>query len=224
MWPRNSSANTCTRLWIRRLSPVGSAHFCPSVDPFARIKIDSRTWADAPSDSTSARSLVVSPVPNLQAGHCPQDSTYRNREYRCAARTMQAESSNAAKPADPRPLPTWRIESKSSGTSNSVGARTVFEEPGKNALKVLPSGGPPARSSTRYLRGVPSGSSNTPSCRTSPQTVKSIVPGEVSVPLDRSQSDPSARMWGMLASVSTLFTRVGLSFGGAANNPNMNGG
>jgi hypothetical protein len=34
------------------------------------------------------------------------------------------------------------------------------------------------------------------------------------VPLARSQSGPSARMWGTLASVSTLLTRVGLSAGG----------
>jgi hypothetical protein len=46
-------------------------------DPLARIKIDSTDWSDARSDSTSARSRVVSPVPNLQAGHCPQDSSYR---------------------------------------------------------------------------------------------------------------------------------------------------
>jgi len=40
-----------------------------------------------------------------------------------------------------------------------------------------------------------------------------MVPGEVSVPDDRSQSGPSATIRGTLASVSTLFTRVGFSFG-----------
>ena len=83
--------------------------------------------------------------------------------------------------------------------------------------------GPAASSSTRYRSGDPSGSSNTPSRRTSPQMVKTIVPGAPSVPLARSQSGPSARMWGTLAKVSTLLTRVGLSAGGLANSPWMNG-
>jgi hypothetical protein len=59
--------------------------------------------------------------------------------------------------------------------------------------------------------------------RTSPQMVKTIVPGAPWVPLARSQSGPSARMWGTLAKVSTLLTRVGLSVGGLANRPWMNG-
>ena len=40
------------------------------------------------------------------------------------------------------------------------------------------------------------GSSHTPSRPVSPATVKHIVPGEASVPHCRSQSGPSARMWG----------------------------
>ena len=43
------------------------------------------------------------------------------------------------------------------------------------------------------------------------------------MPFARSQSAPSARMWGTLASVSTLLTSVGLSSGGLANSPWMYG-
>src|SRR5215218_8713132 len=96
---------------------------------------------------------------------------------------MHAESSNTANPAAPRPDPSCRIESKSSGTSSCSEATTVLEAPGKTALTDRPSGGPPPNSSTRYRSGVPRGSSNTPSRRTSPQTVKTIVPGASWVPL-----------------------------------------
>jgi len=126
-------------------------------------------------------------------------------------------------PPPPSPTPTCRIESKSSGVSSCSGRMTVFEAPGKMALTDLRSVGPPAHSSTKERRGVPSGNSNTPSRRMSPHTVKTMVPGEDSVPFVRSQSGPSARIQGTLANVSTLFTRVGLSFGGAANSPSMNG-
>jgi hypothetical protein len=107
---------------------------------------------------------VTSPVPNLQAGHCPHDSTNRNREYRQAACTMQAESSNTANPPAPRPDPACRIESKSIGVSSCAGEMTVLEAPGKIAFSARPCGGPPVNSSTRCRSGVPSGSSNTPSC------------------------------------------------------------
>ena len=46
----------------------------------ALIRIDSMSLSDAPSVSTLSSSFVASPVPNLQAGHCAQDSTYRKRE------------------------------------------------------------------------------------------------------------------------------------------------
>jgi hypothetical protein len=49
--------------------------------------------------------------------------------------------------------------------------------------------------------------------------VKTIVPGAPWVPLARSQSGPSARMWGTLAKVSTLLTSVGLSAGGPGEQP-----
>jgi hypothetical protein len=100
---------------------------------------------------------------------------------------------------------------------------TVLEAPGKIAFTARPSGGPPASSSTRYRSCDPSGSSNTPSRRTSPQMVNTIVPGAASVPLARSQSGPSARMWGTFAKVSTLLTSVGLSAGALANSPWMKG-
>ena len=98
----------------------------------------------------------------------------------------------------------------------------VLGAPGKIAFSARPCGGPPATSS-RYRSGVPSGSSNTPSRCTSPQMVKTIVPGAPSVPLARSQSGPSARTWGTLAKVSTLLTSVGLSCRGVANRPWTNG-
>src|SRR5215212_3115785 len=184
---------------MSRFSPVGMAHFCPPVDPLARTRMSSRSRSDPPPASSAPRVWVTSPVPNLQAGHWPHDSTNRNREYRQAAWTMQAESSNTANPPAPRPDPACRIESKSSGTSSCPGEMTVLEAPGKTAFTTRPSGGPPANSSTRYCSGDPSGSSNTPSRCTSPQMVKTIVPGAASVPLARSQSGPSARMWGTLA-------------------------
>jgi hypothetical protein len=61
---------------------------------------------------------------------------------------MQAESSNTANPPAPRPDPTCRIASKSSGTSSCAGEMTVLEAPGKIALIARPAGGPPANSST----------------------------------------------------------------------------
>src|SRR6266516_3514310 len=223
MCRRNSSSNTWTRLCISRLSPVGSAHFCPSVELRDRTRTSSMSRSEPRPDSSASSASVASPVPNLHAGHCPQDSTARNREYRYAACTMHAESSNTANPPAPRPEPTSRIESKYIGVSSSSGTMTVFDAPGKIALIVRPSGAPPPASSTRARIGEPRGSSNTPSRRTSPQTVNTMVPGEWSVPFARSQAGPSRRMCGTLASVSTLFTSVGLSSGGVANNPWMKG-
>ena len=136
---------------------------------------------------------------------------------------MHAESSNTANPPAPRPEPTARIDSKSSGVSSSAADIAVFDAPGKIALTVRPSGAPPPVPSTNSRSGVPRGSSTTAWRRTSPHTVNTIVPGDASVPFARSQSGPSATMRGTFASVSTLFTSVGLSAGGRANSPCMNG-
>ena len=57
--------------------------------------------------------------------------------------------------------------------------------------------------------GVPSAISLTPSCWTAPVTVTTIVPGDFSVPTERNQSDPWARIAGRLDTVSRLFTSVG---------------
>ena len=76
------------------------------------------------------------------------------------------------------------------------------------------------------MSGVPISTSTTVGRTTSPTTVQTIGPGDSSVPIDRYHSGPRARMWGTLASVSTLLTSVGLalsagwaSFLGAEDQP-----
>ena len=54
----------------------------------------------------SSSAAVIAPVPSLQGGHCPHDSTDKNRENVAATSTMHAVSSYTMKPAAPSPLPT----------------------------------------------------------------------------------------------------------------------
>ncbi len=49
---------------------------------------------------------------------------------------------------------------------------------------------------------------------TSPDTVQITLPGDSRVPIERNQSGPRATMWVTVASVSTLFTSVGLAVAG----------
>jgi hypothetical protein len=63
-----------------------------------------------------------------------------------------------------------------------------------------------------------------PGWRTSPDSVKTIVPGESSVPNPRNQSAPLARMCGTFDSVSTLLTAVGLGEPGDRKSPSIHGG
>ena len=57
---------------------------------------------------------------------------------------------------------------------------------------------------------MPFSSSTTAAVRTSPETVKTIVPGESSVPNERYHSGPLRMMCGTFARVSTLLTTAGL--------------
>ena len=59
---------------------------------------------------------------------------------------------------------------------------------------------------------MPSSISPTKGAATSPTTVATVVPGDSAVPIDRNQSAPSRTMRGTWASVSTLFTSVGLGW------------
>src|SRR5712691_12883654 len=137
---------------------------------------------------------------------------------------MHAESSYTTKPPDPNPEPTAFMESKSSGVSSCSGTSTVFEAPGRMAFTDRPSGGPPPMVWTRSRREKPRGSSYRPGRPTSPESVNTMVPGDLSVPNDRNQSAPFRRMCGTLDNVSTLLTTVGFGDPGVRKSPSMNGG
>src|SRR5215207_449728 len=70
-----------------------------------------------------------------------------------------------------------------------------------------PGRAPPPIWSMTSRSGVPIATSATPWRGVCPVTVHTIVPGEPSVPTDRNQSAPRARMPGTFASVSTLFAQ-----------------
>jgi hypothetical protein len=101
------------------------------------------------------------------------------------------------------------IESKSSGVSNSSSVSSAPDAPGTTALHRPPDTGPPPTTSTSMRTLIPNGSSYTPGRRTSPLSVNTVVPGEVSVPEKRNQSAPRRRMPGRCARVSTLCTTAG---------------
>ena len=54
-------------------------------------ELDAGVGAAARAMSSSA--AVIAPVPSLQGGHCPHDSTHKNRENVAATSTMHAVSS-----------------------------------------------------------------------------------------------------------------------------------
>jgi hypothetical protein len=87
---------------------------------------------------------------------------------------------------------------------------TALDTPEKTARTDRPAGGPPHAAITSDS-GVPMSTSTTAGRTTSPETVQHTVPGDPAVPMVRNQSGPRARMWVTLASVSTLFTSVGLA-------------
>src|SRR3954452_12744558 len=155
-----------------------------------------------------SRYAVTSPVPNLQAGHCPHDSTYRNRLTMRATATMSAVSSNTMKPHAPRPDPTAAMPSYDSGVSTSAAVSTGFATPDSAALNARPSRTPPPIDTSTSDSGVPSSNSATPARWTSPTTVAMAVPGDSAVPTDRYQSAPREAISGTFARVSTLVTRV----------------
>ncbi len=103
---------------------------------------------------------------------------------------------------------------------------TALENPDRTAFTYRPSARPPAWTAISSISGVPIGTSTTTGRTTSPTTVHTTGPGESSVPIERYHSGPRARMWGTLASVSTLLTSVGFassvgwaSFFGADDQP-----
>ena len=100
----------------------------------------------------------------------------------------------------------------------------MLEAPGNTALTVRPSGAPPPMPWINSRSENPIGSSYTPGYRTSPLSVSNIVPGESSVPIDRNHSAPSRRMYETFASVSGLFTTVGLGLSGRRKSPSIHGG
>jgi hypothetical protein len=68
----------------------------------------SRSAVDVASASSCS---VIAPVPSLQAGHCPHDSTYRKRDTSWASSTALVVSSYTMNPHDPSPEPIASIPS-----------------------------------------------------------------------------------------------------------------
>ncbi len=103
--------------------------------------------------------------------------------------------------------------SNSMATSSSSGLRMGAEEPpGITAFTLRPAGRPRPYLSSKmsWLKVASSGTSYTPGRFTVPERHTRRVPPDLSVPRPAYQAGPRVKMWGTLASVSTLFTTVGL--------------
>jgi hypothetical protein len=109
---------------------------------------------------------------------------------------------------EPTPAPTARNESKSAGVCSWAAVSTGFATPDITTFTGRPLAVPP-HSSMSVATGVPSGRSYTPGFATSPDSVKPVVPGDRSVPVERNASAPSAMIHAACASDSTLFTSAG---------------
>ena len=126
---------------------------------------------------------------------------------------MQSRSSVTMSAPVPSNEPASAIDSKSSPTSRCSSVRNEVEEPpGVHAFRRLPSRTPPAISSITARAGVPIGASKLPGTFTFPETEKTFVPGDFSVPMLANQFAPFTRMCGTLHSVSTLLMAVGLAY------------
>ena len=84
----------------------------------------------------SSSALVIAPVPSLHGGHCPHDSTYKNRERTAATSTMHTVSSYTMNPAAPRPVPAAANASNVSGMSSCASVSTALVTPGSTARMV----------------------------------------------------------------------------------------
>src|SRR5512132_4319252 len=114
---------------------------------------------------------------------------------------MQTSSEKTITAAVPSRLPAPAMPSKSIGVSRwSAVSIGVEDPPGVQALRALPSRIPPA--------GTARGNSKLPGLTTSPETLNSLGPGDLSLPIDRNQSTPLRTIQGTVAIVSTLLTVV----------------
>ena len=93
---------------------------------------------------------------------------------------------------------------------HSAGMQPPEGPPVWAALNFLPPGMPPPISSTISRSVVPMGTSTRPTLVILPPSANTLVPGEVSVPMEENHLAPFRMMGLTFAHVSTLFRMVGL--------------
>src|SRR5215468_4387080 len=97
------------------------------------------------------------------------------------------------------------------------GNRLPSGPPTCTALNREPGTMPPPNCSSTCRNVLPNGISTSPGCFTLPPSCKTIVPRDRSVPIDACQAPPRARIFGIVAKVSTLLTIVGRPYNPASS-------
>src|ERR1700733_13991399 len=196
---------------------IGAGTTCPS----PQIEVSRR----APESSSISATSAAEPLPSVQpvnistnfceptrhGTHLPQDSLRKNCVELSAMSSMQRSSAHTTSAPEPSIAPQPASDLKSSRTSAMDAGRYPEDGPeGAKPFNCFPSAIPPPYLKISSDTGVPSGTSYTPGCTTSPLTPINFSPAAPFKPCDLYQSTPRNRIVSTFANVSTLLMTVGL--------------
>src|ERR1700683_1409518 len=196
---------------------IGAGTTCPS----PQIEVS----RSAPESSSINAMSAAEPFPSVQpvsistnfceptrhGTHLPQDSLRKNCVELSAMSSMQRSSAHTTSAPEPSIEPASASDLQSSRTSAMDAGRYPEDGPeGAKPFNCFPSAIPPPYLKISSDTGVPSGTSYTPGCTTSPLTPINFSPAAPFKPCDLYQSTPRNRIVGTFANVSTLLMTVGL--------------